>query len=44
MRSMVEGRRGSAVSAIVKERSLRSRPSTALRAVLLPLKGEELEC
>ena len=40
MRSMVEGRRDSTVSTFSeKERSLRSRPSTALRAVPLPSKS-----
>ena len=39
MRSMVEGRRASAMLRLVEERSLRSHPSTALRAVPLPCKG-----
>jgi hypothetical protein len=38
MRSMVEGRRARAVSGFLEKRSLRSRPSTALRAVPLPSK------
>ena len=39
MRSMVEGRRDSAKLIPLKEGSLRSRPSTALRAVPLPSKS-----
>src|SRR4051794_34138564 len=39
MRNLVEGRRDNAVSNRLKKRSLRSRPSTALRAVPLPCKS-----